>query len=242
MRTDSAVVSLILFAPVLLLAQNAPAPVTIAQRLDTPQARVFVATLQPHAPVVSKAGHATHRVLIYMDDGAMTMKEGTGTTTNTFKRGDVRWRAASGPFRREHHRSSDPHSRDRSEGQARGTPSSNPARSGRRRSAALHGGIRKRLRPRAAREVRGPATRRAHEHILNRVVFYLNDQPMRRQTMCACREPRRTRRQMTRRSRRIGSRSDQVGDPDRVVECLHGTQDGRRRSNRHGRNPRVHRD
>src|SRR5687767_3027089 len=80
----------------LLFAQNAP--VTITQRLDTPQARVFVATLQPHAPVVSTAGHATHRVLIYMDDGAMKMTEGGAVTNTTFKRGDVRWRAASGPY------------------------------------------------------------------------------------------------------------------------------------------------
>ena len=80
-----------------LFASQTP-PVTITDRLDTPQARVFVATLTPHAPVVSKTGHATHRVLIYMDDGAMSMKENGGETKNTFKRGDVAWRAASGPY------------------------------------------------------------------------------------------------------------------------------------------------
>ena len=59
---------------------------TITQRLDTPQVRVYVATLRPHAPVPSKNGHATHRVLIYMDDGVMTRKEGADTATITFKR------------------------------------------------------------------------------------------------------------------------------------------------------------
>ena len=31
-----------------LRAQNGPGPVTIANKLDTPQARVYVATLLPH--------------------------------------------------------------------------------------------------------------------------------------------------------------------------------------------------
>ena len=33
-----------------------------------------------------------------MDDGVMTRKEGADTSTITFKRGDVRWRPASGPY------------------------------------------------------------------------------------------------------------------------------------------------
>ena len=81
---------------VMLQAQNAPA--AIAQRLDTAQARVYVATLQPHTPSISRTGHATHRVLIYMDDGVMTRKEGAEVTAITFKRGDVRWRPASGAY------------------------------------------------------------------------------------------------------------------------------------------------
>jgi hypothetical protein len=36
----------------------------IAQRLDTPQARVTVATLQAWTPAIAKNGHATNRVLI----------------------------------------------------------------------------------------------------------------------------------------------------------------------------------
>src|SRR3954468_6950959 len=82
-----------------LQAQNPPAPATITPRLDTAQARVIVATLQPRTPSISKNGHATDRVLIYLDDGVMTRADGgAATTTITFHRGDVRWRAASGPY------------------------------------------------------------------------------------------------------------------------------------------------
>ena len=79
---------MLLFAAALLHAQNAPAPAAIAQRLDTPQVRVYIATLQPHTPSISRNGHATNRVLIYMDDGAMSVKDGTGTTMLAFKRGE----------------------------------------------------------------------------------------------------------------------------------------------------------
>ena len=81
-----------------LQAQNAPAPAAITQKLDTPQARVIVATLQPRTPSISKSGHATDRVLIYLDNGVMTRKEGDQSTTINFKRGDVRWRPASGAY------------------------------------------------------------------------------------------------------------------------------------------------
>jgi len=79
-------------------AQTAPTPVAIANKLDTPQARVYVATLQPHLPSRSPNGHATNRVLVYLDDGVMTRQEGTDTQTITFHRGDVRWRPASGAY------------------------------------------------------------------------------------------------------------------------------------------------
>src|SRR5437667_12772960 len=81
-----------------LALQNPPAPAGIAQRLDTPQARVIVATLQPRTPAVAANGHATNRVLIYLDDGVMTRKEGTESTKIEFHRGDVRWRPASGAY------------------------------------------------------------------------------------------------------------------------------------------------
>jgi hypothetical protein len=79
-------------------AQNPPAPATITPKLDTPQARVIVATLQPRTPSVSANGHATDRVLIYLDDGVMTRKEGDQSTKIDFHRGDVRWRPRSGAY------------------------------------------------------------------------------------------------------------------------------------------------
>src|SRR5215470_7400069 len=78
-------------------AQDPSAP-AIAQRLDTAQARVIVATLQPRTPAIAKNGHATNRVLIYLDEGVMTRKEGESSTKIEFHRGDVRWRPASGPY------------------------------------------------------------------------------------------------------------------------------------------------
>lgn len=79
-------------------AQNPPAAAAIGDRLDTPQARVYVATLQPHTPSVSRAGHATNRVIIYLDNGVMTRQEGTDKQTIEFHRGDFRWRPASGAY------------------------------------------------------------------------------------------------------------------------------------------------
>src|SRR5580765_2057399 len=81
-----------------LRAQNAPAPAAIANKLDTPQARVYVATLQPRTPARSPNGHATNRVLVYLDDGVMTVQEASGTQTIAFHRGDVRWRPAGGAY------------------------------------------------------------------------------------------------------------------------------------------------
>src|SRR3954453_5797467 len=85
-------------ALLLPLLQNPPAPAAIAQRLDTPEARVIVATLQPRTPSISRTGHATNRVLIYLDDGVMTRKEGEKSTTIECHRGDVRWRPSSGAY------------------------------------------------------------------------------------------------------------------------------------------------
>jgi len=81
-----------------LKAQNPPTAVAVAPKLDTPQARVSVATLQPRMPSVSKEGHATNRLLIYLDDGVMTRNEGGQLTRVEFHRGDVRWRPAGGPY------------------------------------------------------------------------------------------------------------------------------------------------
>src|SRR5262249_36128336 len=80
-----------------LQAQDASAP-TITPRLDTPQARVIVATLQPRTPPGAKNGQATNRVLMFLDDGVMTRSEGGQSAKLEFRRGDVRWRSASGAY------------------------------------------------------------------------------------------------------------------------------------------------
>ena len=89
---------LVLLASVGLWAQNAPA-VAIDNKLDTPQVRVYVATLPPNTPVPSRTGHATNRVLIYLDTGLMTRQDGSDKVQKIeFHRGDIRWRPASGAY------------------------------------------------------------------------------------------------------------------------------------------------
>jgi hypothetical protein len=168
----------VLFVSSMLRAQNAPSPAAIAQRLDTPQARVYVATLQPHTPAISRNGHATHRVLIYMDDGAMTVKEGDNTTTIAFKRGDVRWRAAGGPYTAEN--TSD-HPIRILEIDLKGAPAG-PAPVTKLDPVVVDPQHYKvdfeNEFVRVLRVHFGPGEKGAtHEHILNRVVFYVNDQP-----------------------------------------------------------------
>ena len=93
-----AVVCGVLVSPALGAQQRPPAPAQITPRLDNEQVRVIVATLQPHTPSISRTGHATNRVLIYLDEGAMTREEAGNTTRIEFRRGDVRWRPASGAY------------------------------------------------------------------------------------------------------------------------------------------------
>ncbi len=81
-----------------LRAQNPPGAAAIASKFDTPQARVYIATLQPHTPVPSRNGHATNRVLIYLDNGVMTRQEADGKTQLNVRRGEIRWRPSSGAY------------------------------------------------------------------------------------------------------------------------------------------------
>ncbi len=160
-----------------LQAQNPPA-VSVTPRLDTPQARVIVATLQPHAPVVASAGPATNRVLIYLDDGAMSSGEGERSTKVEFHRGDVRWRPASGPYTAEN-------LTDRPirilEIDLKGAPAApapalalDPAIVDARHYKVVFENDQVRvLRVHYEPHEKGEM----HEHALNRVVFYLNDQP-----------------------------------------------------------------
>jgi hypothetical protein len=171
-----------LIAPFALLlmpgleAQNPPAP-SISPRLDTPQARVIVATLQPKTPAIAKNGHATDRVLIYLDDGVMTRTEGDQPTKIEFHRGDVRWRPASGAYIAEN--VSD-HPIRILEIDLKGPPAG-PAPVSKLDPVKVDAKhykvefenehvrvLRIHYRPREKGET--------HEHILNRVVLYLNDQ------------------------------------------------------------------
>lgn len=159
-----------------LIAQNAPA--AIEQRLDTPQVRVYVATLQPHAPSISRNGHATHRVLIYMDDGVMTVKEGTDTARMTFKRGDVRWRPAGGPYTAENVgdypiRILEIDLKAAPAGAARVTTLDPVAVDPQHYKVEFENEFVRVLRIHFAAGEKAPS----HEHLLNRVVFYVNDQP-----------------------------------------------------------------
>jgi hypothetical protein len=160
-----------------LRAQNAPAPAAITPRLDTPQTRVIVATLQPRTPSISRTGHATNRVLIYLDDGVMTRKEGDQTTTIEFHRGDVRWRPASGAYTSEN--TSD-HPIRILEVDLKGPPAG-PAPVTKLDPTVVDSTHYKvELENEYVRVLRihyGPHEKgQTHEHILNRVVLYLNDQ------------------------------------------------------------------
>jgi quercetin dioxygenase-like cupin family protein len=159
-------------------AQNAAQPVSVTPRLDTPQARVIVATLQPRMPVNARTGHATDRVVIYLDDGTMTRTDGDRSATIEFHRGDVRWVPASGAYIAEN--TSD-HPIRILEVDLKGPPGGSAAVS-KLDPAAVDGTHYKvALENEHVRVLRvhyGPREKGAmHEHLLNRVVLYLNDQP-----------------------------------------------------------------
>lgn len=160
-----------------LRAQN-PSPPTITPRLDTAQARVIVATLQPRTPAVAKDGHATNRVLIYLDDGVMTRKEGGQSTRIEFRRGDVRWRPASGAYVAENvsdHpiRILEIDLKGLPSGKASVTPLDPAAVDPKHYKVELENEQVRVLRVHYSAHEKGEL----HEHILNRVVVYLNDQP-----------------------------------------------------------------
>jgi len=178
MRITRFIVPLALLLTSGLSAQNPPAPATITPRLDTLQARVIVATLQPRTPAVAKNGHATNRVLIYLDAGVMTVKEGEQSTRIEFRRGDVRWRPAGGAYVAEN--ISD-HPIRILEIDLKGAPAGPAPVSkldpvtvdGRHYKVELENEFVRVLRVHYEPREKG----QTHEHILNRVVVYLNDQP-----------------------------------------------------------------
>src|SRR5260221_9904943 len=161
-----------------MAAQNPPAPAAIAPRLDTPQARVIVATLQPRTPSIASNGHATNRLLIYLDDGVMTRTEGDQSTRIEFRRGDVRWRPASGAYIAEN--ISD-HPIRILEVDLKGPPAG-PSPVSKLDPVTVDGRHYKvefeNEQVRVLRIHYGPREKgQTHEHILNRVGVYLNDQP-----------------------------------------------------------------
>ena len=169
MRITRLIVSFALLVPSALGAQNPPAPATITPRLDTPQARVFVATLQPRTPSIAKDGHATNRVLIYLDDGTSSRSLASQIA--------VRWRPASGPYTAEN--ISD-HPIRILEIDLKGPPAG-PAPVTKLDPVTVDAKHYKvELENEHVRVLRvhyGPREKGAtHEHILNRVVVYLNDQ------------------------------------------------------------------
>ena len=177
MRRNSFFGLLVLAGTAGLAAQNVPAPAAIEQKLDTPQTRVIVATLQPHTPSISRTGHATNRVLIYLDDGVMTRKEGDDTTRIEFHRGDVRWRPASGAYTSEN--ISD-HPIRILEVDLKGGPAGPLPATKLDPTSVDAPHYKVALENEAVRVLRihfGPHEKSpSHEHILNRVVLYLNDQ------------------------------------------------------------------
>jgi len=159
-----------------LQAQDPAAPV-ITPRLDTAQARVIVATLQPRTPSVASSGHATNRVLIYLDDGVMTRKEGEQSATIEFHRGDVRWRPASGAYIAEN--ISD-HPIRILEIDLKGPPAGKAPASTLDPAAVDPRHYKVEFENEQVRVLRihydAHEKGQMHEHILNRVVLYLNDQ------------------------------------------------------------------
>jgi len=161
-----------------LQARTPQTAASIAPRLDTPQARVIVATLQPRTPAVAKDGHATNRVLIYLDDGAMTRKEGEQSTTIEFHRGDVRWRPASGAYIAEN--MSD-HPIRILEIDLKGPPAGKAPVSALDPAKVDPEHYKVEFENEHVRVLRihygAHEKGQTHQHILNRVVLYLNDQP-----------------------------------------------------------------
>ena len=138
---------------------------------------MFVATLQPHTPANARDGHATDRVLIYMDDGAMTRQEGEKITKLEFKRADVRWRPRSGAYIAEN---TTDHPIRILEIDLKGPPAG-PAPVTKLDPVKVDPKHYKlefeNEHVRVLRIHFGPHEKgETHEHILNRVVFYVNDQ------------------------------------------------------------------
>ena len=185
--TQSCAISTLLFlagGAVILSAQNPPGAAAIDNKFDTPQVRVYIATLPPHTPVPSRTGHATNRVLIYLDTGVMTRQDGgePGHGENLqkieFHRGDVRWRPASGAYVAENIsdrpiRILEIDLKGKPGGPAPASKLDPTVVDAKHYKVELENDQVRILRVHYDPHDKGEL----HEHILNRVVLYLNDQP-----------------------------------------------------------------
>jgi quercetin dioxygenase-like cupin family protein len=71
-------------------------------KIDSPQARVLVVTEQPHHPSAVHE-HPMNRVMIYLGSGQMIRTTPSGNVQKLeFKAGDVRWSPAEGPHTSEY--------------------------------------------------------------------------------------------------------------------------------------------
>jgi hypothetical protein len=160
-------------------AQNSPGAAAIENKLDTPQVRVYVATLPPNTPIPSRAGHATNRVLIYLDNGSMTRQDGGDKVQKiAFHRGDVRWRPASGAYVAENisdHpiRILEIDLKGKNAGPAPVSKLDPTVVDAKHYKVEFENDEVRVLRVHYDPHGKGEL----HEHILNRVVLYLNDQP-----------------------------------------------------------------
>jgi len=78
-----------ILAPLALLAQP-----TTDVKVDTPQARAVIATLQPHQSNPARE-HPMNRVLVFLSPGQLSLTNPAGKIEKlSFKAGDVRWSPA----------------------------------------------------------------------------------------------------------------------------------------------------
>lgn len=179
MRIIQCCATLVLFVAMSLWGQSPASGVSIDNKFDTPQVHVYVATLLPHIPVPSRTGHATNRVLIYLDGGVMTRREGSDEVRNIeFHRGDVRWRPASGAYVAENIgdapiRILEIDLKGKPAGPAPASKLDPVVVDARHYKVEFENDQVRILRVHYDPHDKGEL----HEHILNRVVLYLNDQP-----------------------------------------------------------------
>jgi quercetin dioxygenase-like cupin family protein len=147
-------------------------------KVDTPQARAVIATLQPRQKNPPRE-HAMNRVLVYLTPGQMTRTNSAGKAEKLmFKAGDVRWSPAGAGYTTEN---TTDHPIQIAEVELKNAPPRPPmpttkldptvADAGHYKVELENEQVRV-LRVRYGAREKGSK----HEHILNRVVVYVTDQ------------------------------------------------------------------